>query len=102
MQCHAPQPKCGFILKGTEGTISCYDYEPAIRVQTRQKPEGFDVPVDEIRSPLRNPIENMIHHLETGAPLIGPLTLEISRIGQRIVDTAYRSAQEKRVLPLIG
>ena len=99
---HQPQPKCGFVLKGTEGTISCYDYEPAIRVQTRQKPEGFDVPVDEIRSPLRNPIENMIHHLETGAPLIGPLTLEISRIGQQIVDTAYRSAQEKRALPLIG
>ena len=25
---HQPQPKCGFVLVGTEGTISSYDYEP--------------------------------------------------------------------------
>ena len=99
---HQPQPKCGFVLKGTEGTISCYDYVPVIRVQTRQKPEGFDVAVDEIKAPNRNPIEHVIHHLETGAPLIGPLTIGCSRIGQQIVDTAYHSAQEKRTLPLIG
>ena len=97
-----PQPKCGFVLKGTDGTISCYDYEPTIRVQTRQRPEGFEIPVDEVKAPDRNPIEHLIHHLETGAPLIGPLTLEISRIGQQIVDTAYHSAQEKRTLKLLS
>ena len=48
-----------------------------------------------------DPIEHFIHSLETGAPLIGPLTIEISRIGQQIVDTAYRSAQEKRTLTLL-
>ena len=99
---HQPQPKCGFVLKGAEGTISCYDYEPTIRVQTRSQPEGFDVPVDELRSPNRNPIEHVIHCLETGASLIGPLSLEISRIGQQIVDTAFRSAQEKRTMELLG
>ena len=26
-----PQPKCGFVIVGTEGTISSYDYEPTIR-----------------------------------------------------------------------
>lgn len=99
---HQPQPKCGFVIRGTDGTISCYDYEDTIRVQTRSKPEGFDMPADALASPNCNPIENVIHHLETGAPLIGPLTLEISRIGQQIVDTAYRSAQEKRTLALLG
>lgn len=96
-----PQPKCGFVIKGTEGTISCYDYEPTVRVQTRAQPEGLEVPVDAIAAPNRNPIEHVIHHLETGAPLIGPLRVDISRIGQQIVDTAYRSAQEQRTLPLI-
>lgn len=96
-----PQPKCGFVLKGTEGTISCYDYEPVIRVQTRQRPEGFDLPVDELCTPKRNPVEHVIHHLETGAPLIGPLRLDISRIGQQIVDTAFQSAQRKQTLQLL-
>ncbi len=98
---HQPQPKCGFVIKGTEGTISCYDYEDTIFVQTRDMPEGFIMKVDALQSPNRNPIENVIHHLETGAPLIGPLTVEISRIGQQIVDTAYLSAQQKKTLPLV-
>ncbi len=83
-----PQPKCGFVLKGTEGTISCYDYEETVRVQTREKPEGFEVPVDELVAPNRDPIEHLIAHLETGVPLIGPLTVETSRIGQQIVDAS--------------
>lgn len=99
---HQPQPKCGFVLKGSEGTISCYDYEPVVRVQTRSRPEGYEVAVDELKAPNRNPIEHVIHCLETGAPLIGPLSLEISRIGQQIVDTAFRSAQAKRTLALLG
>jgi predicted dehydrogenase len=98
---HQPQPKCGFVIKGTDGTISCYDYEETVFVQTRQKPEGYELPVDELKSPNRNPIEHVIHHLETGAPLIGPLTVEISRIGQQIVDTAYLSAQQKKTLKLV-
>jgi glucose-fructose oxidoreductase len=47
-------------------------------------------------------VEHVIHHLETGAPLIGPLRLDISRIGQQIVDTAFHSAKEKRTLRLVG
>jgi hypothetical protein len=53
-------------------------------------------------APNRNPIEHVIHHLETGAPLIGPLTSTCSRIGQQIVDTAFQSAKEKRTLRLVG
>ncbi len=99
---HQPQPKCGFVLKGTDGTLSCYDYEPTVRVQTRARPEGYEIPVDPVQAPNRNPVEHVIHHLETGAPLIGPLRLDISRIGQQIVDTAFQSAQEKRTLKLVG
>ncbi|OYW73228.1 MAG: glucose-fructose oxidoreductase [Verrucomicrobia bacterium 12-59-8] len=99
---HQPQPKCGFVLKGTDGTISCYDYEPTVRVQTRARPEGYEIPVDPVLAPNRNPVEHVIHHLETGAPLIGPLRLDISRIGQQIVDTAFQSAREKRTLKLVG
>jgi len=35
-------------------------------------------------------------------PLEGPLSVEISRIGQQIVDTAFRSAREGKALPLIN
>lgn len=98
---HPPQPRCGFVLKGSDGTISCLDYEKALRVQTRQKPEGYDLRGGDLKPPLRNCIENMIAHLENGVPLIGPLTLEISRIGQQIVDTAQRSAKEKRAVKLV-
>ena len=97
---HQPQPLCGFVLKGTEGTISCYDYAPTIRVQTRARPEGYDQPVDTLAAPNRNPIEFVLDCLERGKPITGPLSLEISRIGQQIVDTAFQSAKALRALPL--
>lgn len=96
-----PQPKCGFVLVGRKGTISSYDYEKTIRVQTQEKPEGFEVPVDTLKPPFGGPIEYFLHCIETGTPVEGPLSPKIARIGQQIVDTAYRSAQEKRTLPLI-
>jgi predicted dehydrogenase len=99
---HQTQPQCGFIITGTDGTLSCFDYADSVWVQTRTHPEGFAIPVDATAFPNRNAIEHVIHHLETGAPLIGPLTLEISRLGQRITDTAFKSAQQKRTLPLIS
>ena len=99
---HQPQPKCGFVVTGTDGTISSYDYEPNIRVQTAQRPEGFEVAVDHLQPPHENPVQTMIHCLETGAPLTGPLSPETSRIGQRIVDSAILSAREKRTVPLVS
>lgn len=99
---HQPQPRCGFVLKGTDGTISNYDYAPVVRVQTRSNPAGEAIPVPDLRSPGSNPIEYFIDCLETGNPVEGPLSIEVSRIGQQIVDTAFRSAREKRALPLVG
>ncbi|MBP7949549.1 MAG: Gfo/Idh/MocA family oxidoreductase [Verrucomicrobiales bacterium] len=97
---HQPQPKCGFVLKGTEGTLSSYDGEPQLFLQTRSHPEGAPVQADTLQAPHQNPIQYFLHCLETGTPVEGPLSPEVSRIGQQIVDTAYRSAQEKRTLPL--
>jgi len=96
-----PQPKCGFVITGTAGTISSYDYDNTIRVQTPANPEGEDVAVDPVEQPRQNPIQYLIHCLETGHRVDGPLSPEVSRIGQQIVDSAVRSAAEKRTVPLI-
>ncbi len=98
---HQPQPKCGFVIRGTEGTLSSFDYATFVRVQTAEHPEGFDLEAPALQAPFANPVQYFLHCLETEAPLEGPLSVEIARIGQQIVDTAYRSAEEKRTLPLI-
>jgi glucose-fructose oxidoreductase len=99
---HQPQPKCGFVIVGTHGTISSYDYERTIRVQSHKHPEGLEWPVDALEAPRQNPIQYLIHCIATGEPVTGPLSPAICRIGQQIVDTALQSAIEKRTLPLIG
>ncbi|MFO1065016.1 MAG: hypothetical protein U0892_14220 [Pirellulales bacterium] len=43
----------------------------------------------------------MIHSLETDTPIMGPLSPEISRVGQQIVDTAVLSAMNKRTEKLL-
>jgi glucose-fructose oxidoreductase len=98
---HQPQPKCGFVVTGTRGTISSYDYEPTIRLQSEAHPEGRELPVDGIDAPRRNPIEYLIHCLETGEPVTGPLSPAMSRIGQQIVDSALLSAREHRTVSLL-
>lgn len=98
---HQPQPKCGFILKGSDGTISSYDYEDKIRVQTRRQPDGYEVASPALVAPFHNPIHYLLHCLESGQPVDGPLGTPISRTGQQIVDTAYLSARQKRTLPLV-
>lgn len=98
---HQPQPKCGFVVRGTAGTISSYDYESTLRIQTAKHPEGVDHPVDELPEGERNGVEYTIKNLENNTPVDGPLAPHISRIGQQIVDTAIQSAQQKRTLPLV-
>lgn len=96
-----PQPKCGFVITGTDGTISSYDYEEKIFVQTREKVDGFEMIADPLTAPYQNPVQYFLHCLEKGKPVEGPLSPAMSRIGQQIVDTAYQSAQLKRTLPLV-
>ena len=99
---HQPQPKCGFVVRGTRGTIASYDYESTVRVQTQECPEGFDQPVDELPEGERNGIEYMLNRLQQNLPIDGPLSPEIARIGQQIIDSAIRSAELKRTVPLCG
>ena len=96
-----PQPKCGFVIVGAEGTIASYDYQTSINLQTQNKPEGFEVPVDTIEPPFQNPVQYVIHCIENDLPIEGPISPTISRIGQQIVDTAFQSAKEGRRLALI-
>ncbi|MEM7624145.1 MAG: Gfo/Idh/MocA family oxidoreductase [Planctomycetota bacterium] len=97
---HQPQPKCGFVVCGTGGTISSYDYEPTIRMQTREDPVGTDLPVDELVAPYSGPIDYFAHCIREDQPIEGPLSPAVCRIGQQIVDTAFASARQKKTLPL--
>ena len=98
---HQPQPRCGFVIKGEAGTISSYDFERTIRVQTHDDPAGSDLPVDELVPPHDNPVAYFIHCLRSGERVEGPLAPALCRVGQQIVDTAVRSAREKRTVPLL-
>ena len=95
---HQPQPKCGFVLKGDRGTISSYDMENVVRVQTEDHPETRELPADSLAPPHHNPIAHFIHCLAEDQPLTGPLDPAVSRKGQILVDAAQRSAREKRAV----
>jgi glucose-fructose oxidoreductase len=97
-----PQPKCGFVLKGTEGTISSYDAESTVRVQSRKHPEGQAIAVDRMKPPFQNPVQYFIDCLKRERAPEGPLSPAISRIGQQIVDSAMLSAKLKRTVKLVG
>ncbi len=98
---HQPQPKCGFVIVGTKGTIANYDFESTIRLQSHEHSEGINLDVDSVSAPFQNPIQYVVHCLDTDQPIKGPLSPAISRLGQQIVDTAFQSAHEGRSLPLI-
>lgn len=95
-----PQPRCGFIILGTEGTISSYDYDEYVTVQTRRKLEPHPVAAPAPKAPNQNPVQYLLHCLDHGKPLEGPVSLPISRIGQEIVDAAVKSAKSKKTVKL--
>ena len=84
------------------GDDQLYDYESTIRVQTRAQPAGETLPVDTLVPPYQNPVQYLIHCISSGEPISGPLSPEISRIGQQIVDSAVLSAREQRTVALLG
>ncbi len=99
---HQPQPKCGFVIVGAAGTISSYDYEKTIRLQTRENPQGIELPIDTLQPPNRNPIEYFLSRLEQDRPTDGPISPAMCRIGQLIVDAAAKSAEERRTVSLVA
>jgi glucose-fructose oxidoreductase len=67
-------------------------------MQTRKARGGIEVPADRLKPPMQNPVQYMLDCLQNAKRVEGPLSPEISRIGQEIVDAALRSATEgKRV-----
>jgi predicted dehydrogenase len=96
-----PQPKCGFVVCGSEGTISAYDYADHVRVQTREKPKRKKRKVDDVPPPFQNPIQYLLHVIDGGEFLRDPLHPEVARVGQQIVDSAALSAREKRTVSLL-
>lgn len=99
---HQPQPKCGFVIKGSKGTISSGDYDDYVTVQIKGCPEGRRVDAPALPRPRSNPVDYLIDCLENEREIEGPLSVGISRVGQQIVDTAFESAKQKRALPLTG
>lgn len=97
-----PQPKCGFVLVGSQGTISSYDFEDHITIQTRAAPELTAVPVDVLPPGRRGIIEYLLARLEDGEPIGGPFDPAICLTGQRIVDSAVMSAETKRTVALVA
>ena len=95
------QPKCGFVIAGTEGTLSAWNYEPFVTVQTRQKQECHRVEADPVLPPFQDPVQYFVHCLTRGERVEGPVSVEIGRIGQQIIDTAVVSAREKRTIHLL-
>jgi len=97
---HQPQPKCGFVIVGREGSIASYDFEKSVRLATSADPAGRDVPVDRLFPPRQNPVQYFIDCIASGRSVGGPLSPEISRAGQRIVDSAVLSAAHKHTVRL--
>lgn len=97
-----PQPRCGFVLVGSDGSISSWDYDPFVTLQTRSAPQPVQVPADAAAAPHRGPVEHVLHVWSGGGRLHGPLDPAIARTGQRIVDTAFARAKAGRTLPLVG
>ncbi|EMI19861.1 oxidoreductase domain protein [Rhodopirellula maiorica SM1] len=64
-------------------------------------PPAHPISVDVLQPPQQNPVQYMVDVISRGAQVEGPLSPEISRIGQQIVDTAVQSAQQRATLPLL-
>jgi predicted dehydrogenase len=95
-----PIPKCGFILVGSKGAISSYDYDDHVTLQLRGgTPET--VPVDEPKAGRLGAIDYMVDRIRNDLPIDGPLAPALSLIGQRMIDTALASARSKRTQLLL-
>ena len=98
---HQPQPKCGFTFVGTDGTLTSYDYEDHVTVQTRARPEAHPIAIDPLPEGERNGIEYVLGRIARDEPIDGPLAPDLCLVAQRIVDTAARASREKRTLALL-
>lgn len=95
-----PFPRCGFVIVGSEGTIASFDYAPSVLLQDIDHPEGVEIPVDDRRPADAGGIAHILAALAHGVPLTGPISLQTSLDGQRIVEAAVTSAATGRPMRL--
>jgi predicted dehydrogenase len=93
---HLTQPRTGFVVMGTLGTIASYDYDPHVTLQDADHLEGQVIPADTLTPQVSTGLAAVLHHLETGAPLDAPISTAIGRTGQLMVDAAVLSAESGR------
>lgn len=96
-----PQPRCGFVLVGSDGSLSSYDHDPFVTLQTRAAPAPARIPADTLPADRRGPIGYLLARLADGGPIEGPLDPAVSLLGQRIIDSAVLSAAAGRTVPLV-
>jgi len=99
---HQPQPQCGYVIVGDEGTISSFDYADHVTVQTRSEPAAHPVVADPLATHNQTFVNNVLDALDRDVDIVGPLSPWTSRSGQRIIDSARQSAQLGQTVPLIG
>jgi predicted dehydrogenase len=96
-----PQPFCGFVFVGSEGTLQSRDYADHVTAQTRKRPDPYAIAAENLPAGRQNAVEYVLECLRTGEAISGPLSPALGLLGQRIVDTAALSAREKRTLALL-
>lgn len=96
-----PQPHCGFVFVGSDGTIQSRDYADHVTMQTRAKPEPHPIPAEPLPKGRQDAIGYVLECLATGEKITGPLDPQVSLLGQRIVDSAALSARLKRTVALL-
>jgi glucose-fructose oxidoreductase len=96
-----PQPHCGFVFVGSDGTIQSRDYADHVTVQTRARPEPHPIPAEPLPEGRQDAIGYVLDCLSKGEKITGPLDPQISLLGQRIVDSAALSASLKRTVGLL-
>jgi glucose-fructose oxidoreductase len=89
------------VIVGAEGTISSYDFEPTVRLQTSGFPQGENLTADALVHPYHNPVAYVLHCLENQQAIDGPLSPAIARIGQQMVDSAVLSVEQGGTVPLV-
>lgn len=93
---HRTQPRTGFVVVGTTGTLSSFDYDAQVTLQNAARLDSRQVAVDTLPPQVSSGLGALLHHLDTGEPLDGPMSSDIGRTGQLLVDAAVLSAHTGR------
>lgn len=99
---HLTQPRTGFVVLGTQGSVASYDYDPHVTLQDADHLDGLVVPADTLAPEVSTGLAAVLHHLETGEPLDAPISTTIGRTGQLMVDAAVLSAESGRRVEVTG